>query len=79
MSGLQDMNSAGMTLATVSLFNVINKRCCPQCGGPMREAERHKEGSTTYVWFECIRAGCDGQWLQPYVSLLSKQSEHALA
>ena len=63
------MNNTGTSLAKVDLFNVVNRRRCPQCGGPMKEADRCKEGSITYVWFECVKADCDGQWLQPYASL----------
>ena len=73
------MNNAETSLANVSLFNVANNRHCPQCGGLMKEAQRRKEGSITYVWLECVKADCDGQWLQPYANLLPVRFENAVA
>lgn len=73
------MNNTETSLANVSLFNVVNNRHCPQCGSLMKEAERRKEGSITYVWFECVKADCDGQWLQSYANLLPVRFEQTVA
>ncbi len=54
------MNNTETSLAKVSLFNVVNNQHCPQCGGLIKEAERRKEGSITYVWFECVIATASG-------------------
>ncbi len=61
------------SLLPIKLYQVVNHTLCPQCGGRMRELERLKEGTITYVWFECVRAECDGQWMQSYIGLISKQ------
>ena len=37
---------------------------CPECGAEMKEIDRLIEGKRTYIWFECSRSDCDGQWLQ---------------
>jgi hypothetical protein len=63
------MNNTETSLAKVSLFNVVNKRHCPQFGNQMREADRCKKGSIIDVWFECVKTECDGQWFQSYAGL----------
>jgi hypothetical protein len=68
------MNNTEMSLVKDSLLNVVDNHRCPQCGGLMKEAERHKEGSITYVWFECVKADCDGRWLQSYKLLPVQQA-----
>lgn len=39
-------------------------RLCPDCRSIMSEVDRITENGTTFVWYECTRPGCDGQWLQ---------------
>ena len=73
------MNNTETSLAKVSLFNVVNNQRCPQCGGLMKKSERREEGSITYVWFECIKADCDGQWLQSCVNLSPVRFEQTVA
>ena len=63
------MNPSEISLVKVSLFNVINNQHCPQCSSQMKEADRGKEESVTYVWFECVKADCDDQWMQSYARL----------
>jgi hypothetical protein len=58
------MHHMEMTGSIVGSCNTVNSQCCPQCGSQMKEAERRKEGATIFVWFDCIKADCDGQWLQ---------------
>ena len=41
-----------------------NERHCPECGTQMTEVDRHNENQALFVWYECSRDGCDGQWLQ---------------
>lgn len=72
------MNNTGTSLVNVSLFNVVNNQRCPQCGGPMREMDRINE-ATTYVWFECGREDCDGQWLQSYTDFITAQTEDTIS
>ena len=63
------MNNTETSLVSISLFNVVNNQHCPQCGGKMNESDRFEEGLITYVWFECVKADCDGQW---FAHLLKK-------
>jgi len=37
---------------------------CPACGAVMLEADRLREGSHIFIWFECSKKDCGGQWLQ---------------
>ncbi len=37
---------------------------CPECGCEMKQAEQVDEGDFKFIWYECSRQGCDGQWLQ---------------
>jgi hypothetical protein len=73
------MNNTETRPVNFGLFKVTNNQRCPQCGGPMKEVERCKEGSITYVWFECARVNCDGQWLQSYPGLLPGRLEQTVA
>ncbi len=37
---------------------------CPECGAHMVEVGRRSEGGVLFVWYECPKNNCDGQWLQ---------------
>ena len=69
------MNHPEISLVKSRLFKVINNQRCPQCSSQMKEADRRKEESVTYVWFECVKADCDGQWMQSYSSLQADLSK----
>ncbi len=43
---------------------MLNGRHCTECGAQMTEVDRHNEKQAFFVWYECSRDGCDGQWLQ---------------
>jgi hypothetical protein len=36
---------------------------CPECGAIMHETARTCENGSLYIWYECKRSNCDGQWL----------------
>ncbi len=40
------------------------ERFCPECNAQMMEVDRRNENQALYVWYECSRNNCDGQWLQ---------------
>jgi len=69
------MNNTETNLVNVSLSNAVNYRHCPQCDGLMNESDRRKEGSITYVLFECVKLDCDGQWFQSSANLLPRRFE----
>jgi hypothetical protein len=37
---------------------------CPECGAVMNEVDHLKEGPCTFIWLECSKSDCGGQWLQ---------------
>ena len=51
-------------LLTSGYSKAAKKHLCPQCGSVMSEAERINEDGFSFVWYECTRADCDGQWLE---------------
>jgi hypothetical protein len=57
-------------------FNLADEcGLCPECGATMKEIDRLKENSWTFIWLVCTRADCDGQWLQRKVCQESEQSD----
>ena len=42
----------------------VNSQFCPECGARMTEADRCRENGVLFVWYDCSRKDCDGQWLQ---------------
>ena len=72
------MDKIGKSLAGIGLFDVVSNRHCPQCGGLMREMDRIDEGTTTYIWFECGRDDCDGQWLQSHTNFITLQVDNTI-
>jgi len=47
---------------------------CPECGAKMEEAERVNEDGFIFVWYECARPGCSGQWLEKKIMNTSVES-----
>ncbi|MHC4396392.1 MAG: hypothetical protein ACYS1A_12125 [Planctomycetota bacterium] len=41
-----------------------DKPFCFECGEQMAEVERLNENGVLFIWYECLRNDCDGQWLQ---------------
>ena len=37
---------------------------CPDCGAAMLQLDSSHENGDHYVWYECSRQDCSGQWLQ---------------
>ena len=37
---------------------------CTVCGAHMVEVDRRSEDGVLFVWYECSKNNCDGQWLQ---------------
>ena len=48
-----------------------NYHLCPECGMLMREADRNQESGFVFIWWECPRENCYGQWLEKKVSMMS--------
>jgi hypothetical protein len=43
---------------------IMNRHLCPECGSIMAEVDSVSENGYLFVWYQCTRADCDGQWLQ---------------
>jgi len=46
------------------LHLAANKQLCPECGTQMTEVDRLSDDRAIFVWYECGRDNCSGQWLQ---------------
>ena len=58
------MNAARIEIQSMNTGQGIYRVHCPECGNKMVEAERVNENGFIFVWYECTRAGCSGQWLE---------------
>ena len=45
-------------------LHALDEHFCPECSAQMTEVDRRNENQALYVWYECSRTSCDGQWLQ---------------
>jgi len=61
------MSTAGIEVRSINTGQGIFGVRCPECGNKMVEAERANENGSIFVWYECTRAGCSGQWLEKRV------------
>lgn len=50
---------------------------CPECRGEMQEVQRQQENGVLYIWLECLKPGCKGQWLQKLPVMKSAKMEQA--
>ena len=46
------------------LRQAANRQLCPECSTLMTEVDRLGEDRAIFVWYECSRDNCSGQWLQ---------------
>jgi hypothetical protein len=58
-----------ITIRTGSKMNTpfadpSNNHLCPECGTVMSEADRITENGISFIWYECTREDCNGQWLE---------------
>jgi len=58
------MISQQMNRSRPEYADVFNLHVCPECGVPMVEIEKIKEGGFLFIWYECKQDDCDGQWLE---------------
>ncbi len=72
------MDTDFMNYITAKIKEVQSRRFCPKCGGEMGEVERCNEAGVLFVWHECRKDGCDGQWLQKTSSLPSSSQHGAV-
>ena len=58
------MITKGLNKFSTKFLQALDEHFCPECGSNLMEVERRNENGALYVWYECSRNGCDGQWLQ---------------
>ena len=58
------MNINNMKEANLKFSKAPDKKCCSGCGEEMKEVDRCNESGVLFVWYECGKDNCDGQWLQ---------------
>ncbi|MBA7652288.1 hypothetical protein ES703_60118 [subsurface metagenome] len=46
------------------LRQAANRQLCPECNALMTEVDRLSDDRAIFVWYECSRDNCSGQWLQ---------------
>ncbi|MHC4637024.1 MAG: hypothetical protein ACYTBV_05885 [Planctomycetota bacterium] len=49
---------------STTFLHAMDKHFCPECSAQMIEVDRRNENRALYVWYECGRDNCEGQWLQ---------------
>jgi predicted RNA-binding Zn-ribbon protein involved in translation (DUF1610 family) len=58
------MDISGRNRMSESFQETAGEKRCPECGDNMKEIDRCSENVFLFVWYECSRNDCDGQWLQ---------------
>ena len=58
------MSTRSLNRFTAKFLQALNSQFCPECGARMTEVDRRRENEVLFVWYDCIRKDCDGQWLQ---------------
>jgi hypothetical protein len=58
------MITQGINKFSVKFQQPQIEQFCPECSSQMIEVDRCNENQALFVWYECSRKSCDGQWLQ---------------
>ncbi len=58
------MNMGNESKMSTRFRQTSSEKRCPECGDKMRETDRCNENGTLFIWYECSRNDCDGQWLE---------------
>ena len=58
------MSIYNMKGITIRFRQTPEPKCCPECGDKMIEVDRCNESGVLFIWYECGKDNCDGQWLQ---------------
>ncbi len=46
------------------LRQAANHQLCPECSAQMKEVDRLSDDEALFVWYQCNRDNCSGQWLK---------------
>ncbi len=70
------MITESLNIFPATFCATLSGQSCPECSAEMMEVDRRNENQALYVWYECSRNNCDGQWLQKMpVSILKQYLE----
>ncbi len=58
------MTTRSSNVTPTKFRQALKSQFCPECGARMTEVDRCRENGVLFVWYECSRKDCDGQWLQ---------------
>ncbi len=58
------MTTRSLNVSSTKFRQALSSQFCHECGARMTEVDRCSENGTLFVWYDCIRKDCDGQWLQ---------------
>ena len=58
------MEAADVNGLSARLRQAANRQLCPECGAQMTEINRLSDNGAVFVWYECTKDNCSGQWLQ---------------
>lgn len=58
------MKATDVSGLSARLRQAANRQLCPECGAQMTEVDRFSDNGSVFVWYECTRDNCSGQWLQ---------------
>jgi len=58
------MNISSTSRLHFKVGQTVNQKYCPQCGANMTEVDRCCENGKIFIWYQCTKNECDGQWLQ---------------
>ena len=58
------MSTKTLSAMSVKFKQAIYQKSCPECAAPMEKIEHAYEDRTLFIWYQCSRKECDGNWLQ---------------
>jgi len=58
------MDAADVNGLSTRLRQAANRQLCLECGVQMTEIDQLSDDRIVFVWYECTKNNCSGQWLQ---------------
>lgn len=58
------METLGLDMAGTTYRQTEESGLCPVCGAAMVQVDKLKEDGHIFIWLECSKRECEGQWLQ---------------
>lgn len=58
------MNSCSAKGLTIRYHQAVHEKRCPECGLKMAKVDQSRESNALFIWYQCSKNNCEGQWLQ---------------